>query len=135
MSLGFGIVGSGMIARIHAQAIQAQEHGRLLACCDIRQDAAETFAREFGCRAYGSMEEFVRHADMEVVNICTPSGSHMEPAMAAAEAEKHLIIEKPLEITLERCDRSAPSEPVRQISRTDPLPLCVDQTTWPWLLI
>ncbi len=105
MSLGFGIVGSGMIARIHAQAIQAQEHGRLLACCDVRQDAAETFAREFGCRAYGSMEEFVRHADMEVVNICTPSGSHMEPAMAAAEAEKHLIIEKPLEITLERCDR------------------------------
>jgi predicted dehydrogenase len=51
------------------------------------------------------MKEFLDHPGLDVVSICTPSGYHLEPACAAAEAGKHVIVEKPLEVTLERCDR------------------------------
>ena len=47
----------------------------------------------------------LRRKDVDVVIITTPSGAHMEPAVAAANAKKHVVVEKPLEITLERCDR------------------------------
>ncbi len=51
------------------------------------------------------MAQFLAHPGLEIVSICTPSGAHLEPALQAAAAGKHLLIEKPLEITLERCDR------------------------------
>ncbi|HVJ83775.1 MAG TPA: Gfo/Idh/MocA family oxidoreductase, partial [Planctomycetia bacterium] len=51
------------------------------------------------------VEELLSRKDVQVVNICTPSGAHLDPAVAAAAAGKHVVVEKPLEITLERCDR------------------------------
>ncbi len=105
MARGFGIVGLGMIAEFHARAIEGTGKGRLVACCSRSQDRAEAFASRWGGRGYSSIQEFLRHPDLEVVTICTPSGAHLEPALAAAEAGKHLVVEKPLEITLERCDR------------------------------
>jgi predicted dehydrogenase len=51
------------------------------------------------------MQEFLAHFGLDIVTICTPSGFHLEPALEVAEARKHLIVEKPLEITLERCDK------------------------------
>jgi len=103
---GIGIVGLGMIAEFHAKAIQAME-GAHLACAFTRKggEKADKFAKDFGIQLYvGDYDAFLKHPGLNVVAIATPSGAHLEPAEAAAKAGKHVICEKPLEITLERCD-------------------------------
>jgi UDP-N-acetyl-2-amino-2-deoxyglucuronate dehydrogenase len=104
MSVGFGIIGLGMIAKFHALALKAADGGRLAACYSRSRDKAIAFAGEYGCRGYSSLSEFLADPELEVVSICTPSGAHMEPALEAARAGKHLLVEKPMEVTLERCD-------------------------------
>ena len=103
MTKKFGIIGCGMIAGFHAKAIQSAG-GILAACFDQVPQAAERLAKETGCKPYRDLKTFLADSDIEIVTIGTPSGAHFEPALAAAEAGKHLIIEKPLEITLARCD-------------------------------
>lgn len=105
MSHGFGIIGCGMIANFHAKAIADLENASLVACFDMFPQAADKFAEAQGCKAYHDLAELLADPDVDVVTICTPSGAHMEPAVQAAEAGKHVIVEKPLEITLDRCDR------------------------------
>lgn len=105
MGYGFGIIGCGMISRFHAKAIAELRPATLVACQDSILPAAEKLAAETGCRAHGTIRELLADPKVDVVTICTPSGAHMEPAIAAARAGKHVIVEKPLEITLKRCDR------------------------------
>lgn len=105
MAIGFGIVGCGMISKFHARAIGEMRGARLVGCCSSRHESAEKLASEFGCRAYGSLADLLREPEVDIVSICTPSGAHLEPCIAAARAGKHVIVEKPLEITLQRCDR------------------------------
>src|SRR5262249_10590698 len=57
------------------------------------------------CDIYPELAPVLARKDIDLVIITTPSGAHLEPATAAAEAGKHVVVEKPLEITLERCDR------------------------------
>jgi UDP-N-acetyl-2-amino-2-deoxyglucuronate dehydrogenase len=104
MAAGFGIIGTGMIAHFHAKAIQAMKGGRVVGCFNQNIAKAVSFAREYDCRAYQSLDALLADSDIEIVTICTPSGVHQEPAVAAARAGKHVVVEKPLEITLERCD-------------------------------
>ena len=105
MSLGFAIVGTGMISRFHAKAIADVRGAKLVACCDMAADRAEQFAKEVGCTPYDNMKKMLADPAVDVVTIATPSGVHMEPAVEAARAGKHVIVEKPLEVTLKRCDR------------------------------
>jgi predicted dehydrogenase len=104
MPYGFGIVGCGMIARFHAKAIGEVKGAKLVACFDSVPAAVEKFAAETGCRGYTKLDEMLADSAVHVVTVGTPSGAHMEPAVAAANAGKHVIVEKPLEITLKRCD-------------------------------
>ena len=105
MTIGFGIVGCGMISNFHARAIADIRGAKLAACFDTRAESAEKFASVNGCRAYTDLKKMLADPKVEIVTIATPSGAHMEPAVAAARAGKHVIIEKPLEITLKRCDQ------------------------------
>lgn len=105
MKFGFGIVGCGMIANFHAKAVADIESATVVACQSRTLSSAEKFAEEFGGTAYESLEKMLANPDVDIVTICTPSGAHLEPALAAAAAGKHLIIEKPLEVTLDRCDQ------------------------------
>jgi predicted dehydrogenase len=107
MSYGFGIVGLGLIADFHARAIQAVSGGKgtLVACCSRSREKAEDFGKKFNCTGYGDLGQFLAHPGLDVVSICSPSGAHLDTALAAAKAGKHVIVEKPLEITTERCDR------------------------------
>src|SRR5205807_7378333 len=57
------------------------------------------------CDTYTSLEPVLARNDIQVVIVTTPSGAHLEPAVAAAQAGKHVVVEKPLEISSERCDR------------------------------
>jgi len=105
MAYGFGVVGCGMIAGFHARAIADVRGARLVACCDVREEAAKGFAAQHGCRDYTDLRAMLADTNVDIVTVTTPSGSHLEPAVAAARAGKHVIVEKPLEITLKRCDR------------------------------
>lgn len=105
MAIGFGIVGAGMISRFHAKALAEVRGAKLVACADSAKDRAEALAKEFGCTAYDSVDAMLADKSVDAVTIATPSGAHMEPAVAAANAGKHVIVEKPLEITLKKCDK------------------------------
>lgn len=105
MPYGFAIIGTGMISQFHARAIAEVRGAKLVACFDQAPAYAEKFAVEHDCMAYGALKQLLADPQVDVVTIATPSGAHMEPALAAAKAGKHVIVEKPLEITLRRCDR------------------------------
>lgn len=103
--IGFGIVGCGMISSFHARAIGDIRGAKLVACCSSRMESATKLAKEFGCTPYESLDEMLADPNLDVVSICTPSGVHLEPALKAAKAGKHVVVEKPLEVTLKRCDK------------------------------
>lgn len=105
MAIGFGIIGCGMISNFHARAIGDVRGAKLAACFDTSTASADRLAAETGCRAYYDLDQMLADPAVQVVTIGTPSGAHMEPAVAAARAGKHVIVEKPLEISLKRCDR------------------------------
>jgi UDP-N-acetyl-2-amino-2-deoxyglucuronate dehydrogenase len=105
MATGFGIVGCGMISNFHARAIEDIRGAKIVACFDMYAPGAKRFAEANGCTAYDTLDELLADPAVDIVNICTPSGAHMEPAVAAANAGKHVVVEKPLEITLKRCDK------------------------------
>lgn len=105
MSYGFGIVGLGLIAGFHAQAIEAMSNGKVVACLSRSKEKADAFAHKFDCTGYSSMEEFLAHPGLDIVTVCTPSGNHLESSLKIIEGGKHLIVEKPLEVTLDRCDK------------------------------
>ncbi len=104
--IGFGIIGCGMISAFHARAINDIRGAKTLAVFTSKPEHGRKIAElAGGCEIYTDYERFLRHPGLDIVNICTPSGAHLEPAIAAAAAGKHVVVEKPLEITLARCDR------------------------------
>lgn len=100
-----GIIGAGVIADFHAQAIQAMDGAELVAAFARKEDKASAFSTKYGCQGYSDLDTFLAHPDMQVVTICSVSGAHLDHATAAANAGKHIICEKPLEITTERIDQ------------------------------
>jgi len=105
MEYGIGIVGAGLIADFHARAIKSIKGARLTAILSRSEEKAKLFADKFKCKGYCSSTEFYNDKNIDIVSICTPSGLHLESAIESINAGKHLIIEKPLEITLKRCDK------------------------------
>ncbi|MEM7559961.1 MAG: Gfo/Idh/MocA family oxidoreductase [Planctomycetota bacterium] len=102
---GFGIIGCGMIANFHAKAIADIEGAELVACFNRTAEKAEKLSAEFGGTVYTDLGELLAHPGLDIVTICSPSGAHMEPCVAAAKAGKHVIVEKPLDVTVDRCDQ------------------------------
>ncbi len=105
MAVGFGIIGCGMISHFHALAVGDIRGAKVAACFDRVPAAADKLAEIAGCKAYHDLDAMLADPAVDVVTIGTPSGAHLEPALAAARAGKHVIVEKPLEITLRRCDQ------------------------------
>src|SRR6266849_3036446 len=102
--IGFGIVGCGMIAGFHARAINDIRGARTVAVFTSKPENGQKIADIApGCAIYSDYSKFLKHPGLDIVNICTPSGAHLDPAVAAAAAGKHVVVEKPLEITLARC--------------------------------
>ncbi|OFY59772.1 MAG: hypothetical protein A2X04_08935 [Bacteroidetes bacterium GWF2_41_9] len=100
----FGIIGAGLIADFHARAIQSLPNARLAGICGTNQLKVKSLSEKYGCKAYSEYEALLSSPDIDIVTIATPSGAHMEPAIDAAENGKHVICEKPLEISLDRID-------------------------------
>src|SRR5579884_2931068 len=105
--IGFAIVGCGMIARFHARALAEVPDARLVALVSRREANARAMATELGldCAIATDLNAVLARPDVQAVIVTTPSGAHLEPALAAAQAGKHIVVEKPLEITTARCDQ------------------------------
>lgn len=101
--VNFGIIGTGMIAQMHADAIKLAENSELVMVYDKVVEKAKAFAEKNGCCYAETFEEFLA-SDIDAVTIGTPSGLHGEVAVAAANAKKHVLCEKPLEVTIEKTD-------------------------------
>jgi predicted dehydrogenase len=103
---GFGIIGCGMIAEFHTRAINEIEGARVVAAYTRNPANGAKIAglAQGGCEVFDDLDAMLARPDLDVVCVCTPSGAHLEPAVKAAKAGKHVVVEKPLEITLARCD-------------------------------
>ena len=99
-----GIIGAGVIADFHAQALQAMDNTELVAAYARNQQKADLFAQKYGCAAYSDLKQFIQHSGMDVVTIGSVSGVHLDHVSVAAKAGKHIICEKPLEVTPARVD-------------------------------
>jgi UDP-N-acetyl-2-amino-2-deoxyglucuronate dehydrogenase len=104
--LGIGFIGAGAIAHFHARAVAAANGGRAIGVVSRSRASAEKFAAEHGLAfASDDVEELLRQPGLDAVCITTPSALHLQPALAAIRAGKHLMIEKPLDATVEGTDR------------------------------
>ena len=101
----FGLIGCGRIAPRHAQSIGELEHTRLVAIADVISSRAERYAKEYNAEAYTDYHQMLERRDIDVVNICAPSGLHAQMAIDAMQAGKHVIVEKPMALTLQDADR------------------------------
>jgi predicted dehydrogenase len=102
----FGIIGCGAIGPTHAGAIAQIPDARLVAVADIVSERAAAIAQKFDvARVYADAAELLADSEVQAVCICTPSGMHADHAVAALTAGKHVLIEKPMDIALDACDR------------------------------
>ena len=95
----FGIIGCGIIADWHSTAIDNIENAVLTGVFDVNLTRAEEFAKNHCCKVFSTLEDMLTCPKVDIVCICTPSGLHAEAAIAAANAGKHIIVEKPMAIT------------------------------------
>ena len=104
-ALGFGFIGAGAIAHFHARAVAAANGGRLVGVVSRRRSSAEDFAREHGMGfASDDVNALLAQPGLDAVCITTPSALHLEPALQAIRRGKHLMIEKPIDSTVEGTD-------------------------------
>jgi UDP-N-acetyl-2-amino-2-deoxyglucuronate dehydrogenase len=102
---GFGIVGCGVIAPFHARSIADLPNAELRAVMDVVPEKARERAAEFGAEAYTDLDALLARPDIDVVCVCVPSGLHAEIGVRAARAGKHVLVEKPIDISLAAADR------------------------------
>lgn len=102
---GFGVVGAGVIGAFHAAAIAMVPGARLVAVTDVDTGRAREFAARYGCVAAADLDALTGWDDVDVVAVCVPSGRHAEVGVRAAAAGKHLVVEKPIDVSLDAADR------------------------------
>jgi len=103
--LGFAIVGAGSIGQVHAEALSKIEQAELKAVHDCTSSRGKALADKFDIDWYDDFEKLLMRDDIDAITVCTPSSLHGDFAIRIAEAGKHVIVEKPLDVTVERCDQ------------------------------
>jgi len=97
--LRFGIVGCGVIGPTHAEAITSLPDAQLIAVADPLPGRAQKLAEKYSVTPYTDIQEMLDREQLDVVTICTPSGEHGKHAQQAMRTGRHVIVEKPMEIT------------------------------------
>ena len=108
----FAIIGAGVIGDVHAQAIRSlPDVAALSLIVSTREVSARRLAEARGAGGYSTdLDAVFADADIDAVSICTPSGLHADQAVAALEAGKHVMIEKPIDVSLDAADRIIAAE-------------------------
>ncbi len=101
----FGLVGCGRVAPRHAESLALLPNARLAAVADIIPGRAENLGKKYGADCYTDYRHLLDRSDIEIVNICTPSGMHAAMAIEAMQAGKHVLVEKPMALSLVDADR------------------------------
>lgn len=102
MSIRFALIGTGAIARTHLAAVSRIPEAQIVAVCSRDRARATQVAEPLGARALDSIEETVALSEIDAVLVATPSGTHHEAVLPALRAGKHVLCEKPLDISSER---------------------------------
>ena len=90
------ILGCGAIGPVHAAAIAESSDARLYGVCDIVPERRAVLAEQYGCKSFSSVEEVLADPEVDTVHICLPHYLHAPMAIRAAEAGKHIVLEKPV---------------------------------------
>jgi UDP-N-acetyl-2-amino-2-deoxyglucuronate dehydrogenase len=117
--LNFGLIGCGRVSPRHVQSISELAQARLIAVADIIESRAAHFAKDYHAEAYTDYRRLLERRDVDVVNICTPSGLHAQMAIEAMQAGKHVIVEKPMALSLQDADKMI------AVAQTSGVKLCV----------
>lgn len=104
-TIRFAIYGCGMIANIHALALEKTENALLVGAGDIKKEFAKKFCEKYGIKIYEAFEEIISDEKIDAVCLCTPNGTHAELAIKALEKDKNVVLEKPMATTVADCDR------------------------------
>ncbi len=119
-TLRIGIVGCGVVARIHISAIRRIRHAEVVAVCDVNQGLAEEMARRFNIGSYyAGLPELLSGAKLDVVHVTTPPQTHPAVCTQAMEAGCHVLVEKPMALTVAEADKMIAT------ARTAKVRLCV----------
>jgi UDP-N-acetyl-2-amino-2-deoxyglucuronate dehydrogenase len=110
--LRFAVVGAGVIGTVHAHAITSLSESAELTCVvDVALDKAEALAAKYGAQSFSNdLAATLARKDIDAVTVCTPSGLHAEVAVAALDAGKHVVVEKPIDVSLAAADRILAAE-------------------------
>ncbi|MEO7865926.1 MAG: Gfo/Idh/MocA family oxidoreductase, partial [Sphingomicrobium sp.] len=105
-SYRFGLIGCGHIARRHADLLsRGQVPGAALAAvCDIVPERAQAFGEKYGVASTTNLDDLLAKEDVDVACILTPSGLHHDHCLSAAAAGKHVLVEKPMALTVAECE-------------------------------
>ncbi|MDR1502041.1 MAG: Gfo/Idh/MocA family oxidoreductase [Prevotella sp.] len=125
--LKIGIIGLGFIGDVHVKVLAENPCANLIAVCDINEGLAQKYAQVYGCKCYTDYDEMLRDADIEAVDICVPEDYHVAPAVAAANAKKHILLEKPIAKTVvealeikNACEKNGVRLMINHILKFDP---------------
>ena len=102
--IGFGIIGTGSIVNTYVKCISELAQAKLVGLYTKSSARIESAQKEFGVPVFDNMEQFLEQPDIDIVCVCNESGNHGEAIKAAAKAGKHVLSEKPIEVTLEKID-------------------------------
>lgn len=101
----FAIIGAGHIGKRHAEMVQRNDEGQLVAMVDIRDQKA-CDAEHFDVPFFSSIEDLLASGiEFDVANVCTPNGLHAEQSLNLLEASKHVVCEKPMGLTKVSCEK------------------------------
>lgn len=103
-TIGFGILGAGLIAPFHAKAVRDTNGGKLIAVCDMARERADKLAAEFKVKVYYTLDEMLTDPEIDVVNIALPNHLHHAAVLKCAAAGKHVLTEKPPAMSLQETD-------------------------------
>jgi predicted dehydrogenase len=102
--IGVGILGAGNIAGVHSRAYAQLANARVVAVDDVDHGKAGAMAAEHGARPYNDWASFFADPAVDMVDVCLPTYLHAGAVIAAAQAGKHILCEKPLALSLEQAD-------------------------------
>ena len=105
--IGFGVIGTGNIAKFHAQCIDKIPNAKLLGVLSKTESRALDIAVNFRAPVFWEIEKLISHPEIDVICVCNESGFHGATIAKIAKAGKHILCEKPLETTVEKIDRIA----------------------------
>lgn len=98
------LIGTGKVSHLHARALTALDDAEFVAVCSRDAARAATFAQQYNVKPYTDVATMIREARAHAVIVCTPHPAHAAPAIAAARAGAHVLVEKPLAVDLKDCD-------------------------------